>query len=186
MKRFFKAIPCILLLCTMLFTACDERTNEIGELSIAEIADAVKPLIDHPESLVTYDTDQIQIYLELPERYCRQCVVMAQSRADSVDEFGIFLCCNAEDAEALEALIEEYLRRTIRLKLHYLNECLNQSNPIAEEEKTLSLSPLIGSVRRYGTLVCYSILSQNDAAFQNKLKSLLNETNLLDNRYRIC
>lgn len=175
MKSYsIKFIPCLFLILSVLFgfVGCDPNERQTSEINVKEIAEAVKPLLDHPETLIAYDTDQIHFYLDLPMRYCKACTVMAQSRADSADEFGIFLCSNTDEAKSLEERLGHYLSRTVPDKLSYLNNCLNPPSPNADNS---SPSSLIGNVRREGNAVYYTILSHDNEAIQNKVKALLNE-----------
>lgn len=172
----------ILLLFTIFLTACNQESQYRCDLEISVIEQTLTPLLAHPETLITYDSDQIRFFLGLPERYCADCVVMVQSREGCVDEYGVFLCNNSNDADELEGLLNDYLELTIPGKLAYLNDSYaddfeNQFEPstVDSSENSANIS-LTGRVRRYGSYVCYTLLSEaDDRALQNKLKALLSE-----------
>lgn len=108
----------------------------------------IDQMLYHADSLISYDSDDVHFYLDLPKEYCTDCVVRAQSSSTSIDEYGIFHCKSEGDAEKLEDMIEEYLERALDGK----REWLLSYNPGELEKLEKS------RVERYGCYVFYGIL----------------------------
>lgn len=177
------AIPRISLLALllMLLISCNRTPDYRIDVDIESIAQTITPILDHSETMIRYDADQIHFFLGLPEPYCSDSVVMVQSKAGTVEEYGIFRCNNENDAEELEEMLDDYLELTIPGKLAYLNECNSDKDSSATESATdttvqTANNALTGRVRRYGIYVCYTILDhEDDLVLQKELKSLLKE-----------
>ena len=136
-----------LLLCGL--TACASREPVFREdIPVEEVQLQVDGILYHPDSLISYDPDDIRFYLDIPKEYCTDCIVRAQTSSTSIDEYGIFHCKSVEDAEELEDLLDDYLERTLEGK----REWLLSYNP-AELEKLEK-----SRVERYGSYVFYGIL----------------------------
>lgn len=141
-----KLIPLLFLLC---LTACTMRVPAYREdIEVKTVQEEVDGLLYHTDSLISYDPDDIRFYLELPEEFCSDCVVRAQTSSLSIDEYGIFHCKNEQDAEKLEELLEDYLERSLEGK----REWLQSYNP--SELQKLEKS----RVERFGSYVFYGIL----------------------------
>lgn len=171
------------ILFALMFAGCDRSTDYRSDVDIEVIAETLTPMLNHPETLVRYDADHIHFFLGLPEPYCRDSVVMVQTRAGSADEYGVFLCASDEDAEALEELLDDYLELTIPGKLAYLGDCDPTETPASDptdspaDRTAHSLgTSLTGRVKRYGNYVCYTLLDDEaDDALQDALKRLLRQ-----------
>lgn len=168
----------ILSISIRLFAGCDRSPDYREDADIEEIADTLTPLLSHPETLMRYDADQIHFFLGLPEPYCDDSVVMVQTRSDSVDEYGVFLCPNEEEADELEELLDDYLELTIPGKLAYLDDCGTGEGEYEEGTDSARSADraLTGRVKRYGLWVCYTLLDdEEDDTLQEALKKLLRE-----------
>ncbi|MGM9647143.1 MAG: DUF4358 domain-containing protein [Eubacteriales bacterium] len=139
----------ILSVCLLSLTACARRAPVYRtDVEVKTVQEEVDGLLYHTDSLISYDPDDVRFYLELPEEYCNDCIVRAQTSSVSIDEYGIFHCRNEEEAEVLEDLLEDYLERSLEGK----REWLQSYNP-AELQK-LERS----DVERFGSYVFYGIL----------------------------
>lgn len=137
------------LLCICFLTSCSMRTPAYREdIEVEKVRDEVDSMLYHTDSLISYDPDDVRFYLELPEEYCKDCIVRAQTSSLSIDEYGIFHCKNEQDAEQLEELLDEYLERSLEGK----REWLQSYNP--SELQKLEKS----RVERFGSYVFYGIL----------------------------
>ena len=137
------------LLCMVILTSCSMRKPVYREdIEVDAVKDEVDKMLYHTDSLISYDPDDIRFYLELPEEYCKDCIVRAQTSSLSIDEYGIFHCKNERDAERLEDLLEDYLERSLEGK----REWLQSYNP--SELQKLEKS----RVERFGSYVFYGIL----------------------------
>ena len=144
MKRIIICILC--LLCLAAFSRRAPVYRE--DIEVETVRDQVDGLLYHTDSLISYDPDDVRFYLEIPEEYCTDCVVRAQTSSLSIDEYGIFHCKNEQDAEKLEELLDEYLERSLEGK----REWLQSYNP--SELQKLEKS----RVERFGSYVFYGIL----------------------------
>ncbi|MBQ8382284.1 MAG: DUF4358 domain-containing protein [Clostridia bacterium] len=139
----------IILLCILSLTACARRAPVYREdIAVKQVQEEVDGMLYHTDSLISYDPEEVRFYLDLPEEYCSDCIVRAQTSSVSIDEYGIFHCKTEEEAEKLEDLLEDYLERTLEGK----REWLQSYNP-AELQK-LERS----DVERFGCYVFYGIL----------------------------
>ena len=139
----------LLILCIICLVACSGRPTVYREdIEVETVRDEVDELLYHTDSLISYDPDDVRFYLELPESYCTDCIVRAQTSSLSIDEYGIFQCRNEKDAEALEDLLEDYLDRSLEGK----REWLQSYNPSELEKLEKS------RVERFGSYVFYGIL----------------------------
>lgn len=168
-------IIAFLLLSTLLLSSCKRSQDYRQDVNLEELNELITPLLSHPETLVRYDSDQIRFFLGLPEAYYTDALVMVQTRSDSVDEYGIFRCNSAEDADELEDLLDDYLEIALPGKLAYLNGREAPSYSDEEDEAFYAHdTALTGRVRCYGNYVCYTLLSKEaDNALQSKLRSIL-------------
>lgn len=180
MKNSCFRIAYTMLIFAFLLIGCNRLTEYRRDVDVEEIAETLTPMLSHPDTLVRYDADQIHFFLGLPEPYCTDSVVMVQTRAGSIDEYGIFLCKNEESAEELEEMLDDYLDLTLHGKLAYLSDCASNADLKEVERNDSDLSQslsdlqLTGRVRRYGCYVCYTLLSdEQDSALQKQLKALL-------------
>ncbi len=139
----------ILTVSLLLLTACSRRAPVYrNDVEVKDVQKEIDGLLYHTDSLVSYDPDDVRFYLDLPEEYCNDCIVRAQSSSVSIDEYGIFRCKNEEEAEKLEDLLEDYLERSLEGK----REWLQSYNP--DELQKLERS----DVERFGSYVFYGIL----------------------------
>lgn len=129
--------------------SCSRRAPVYREdIEVDAVKDEVDGLLYHTDSLISYDPDDVRFYLELPEEYCADCIVRAQTSSLSIDEYGIFHCKNEQDAEKLEVMLDDYLERSLEGK----REWLQSYNP--SELRKLEKS----RVERFGSYVFYGIL----------------------------
>ncbi|MBQ7354682.1 MAG: DUF4358 domain-containing protein [Clostridia bacterium] len=139
----------IFTVCLICLVACTKQTpNYRTDVEIADMQKEVDGLLYHTDSLISYDPDDIRFYLDLPKEYCNDCIVRAQTSSVSIDEYGIFHCQTEEEADELEDLLEEYLKRSLEGK----REWLQSYNP--DELRKLEKS----KVERFGNYVFYGIL----------------------------
>lgn len=144
----------IALIGTILLTVCALSACSVREPAFREdvelktVQKEVDGLLYHTDSLISYEPDDVRFYLELPDEYCSDCIVRAQTSSTSIDEYGIFHCKNTEDAEKLEELLIDYLDRSLEGK----REWLQSYNP--SELNKLEKS----RVERYGSYVFYGVL----------------------------
>ncbi|MBQ8287882.1 MAG: DUF4358 domain-containing protein [Clostridia bacterium] len=139
----------ILILCLVSLTACARRAPVYREdVEVKKVQEEVDGMLYHTDSLISYDPEEVRFYLDLPEEYCSDCIVRAQTSSVSIDEYGIFHCKTEEDAEKLEDLLEDYLERSLEGK----REWLQSYNP--SELQKLERS----DVERFGSYVVYGIL----------------------------
>lgn len=139
----------LLTVCLLLLIACGRREPVYrSNVDVTDVQKEVDGLLYHTDSLITYDPEDIHFYLNLPEEYCQNCIVRAQTSSVSIDEYGIFHCRTEEDAEQLEELIEEYLERSLEGK----REWLQSYNP--DELRKLEQC----DVEQFGCYVVYGIL----------------------------
>lgn len=131
------------------FSSCSVREPVFREdIELYTVQKEIDGLLYHTDSLISYEPDDVRFYLELPDEYCSDCIVRAQTSSTSIDEYGIFHCRNAEDAEKLEELLVAYLERSLEGK----REWLQSYNPSELEKLEKS------RVERYGSYVFYGIL----------------------------
>lgn len=157
----------ILSVCLLSLTACARRAPVYRtDVEVKTVQEEVDGLLYHTDSLISYDPDDVRFYLELPEEYCNDCIVRAQTSSVSIDEYGIFHCRNEEEAEVLEDLLEDYLERSLEGK----REWLQSYNP-AELQK-LERS----DVERFGSYVFYGILDPpTERLAMERVESLLRD-----------
>ena len=155
----------ILSVCLLSLTACARRAPVYRtDVEVKTVQEEVDGLLYHTDSLISYDPDDVRFYLELPEEYCNDCIVRAQTSSVSIDEYGIFHFRNEEEAEVLEDLLEDYLERSLEGK----REWLQSYNP-AELQK-LERS----DVERFGSYVFYGILDPpTERLAMERVESLL-------------
>ena len=129
--------------------SCGNRKQEYREdVAVEDMQQEIDQILYHTDSLISYQPDDIRFYLEIPQEYCTDCIVRAQTSSTSIDEYGIFHCKSVADAENLEDLIEDYLDRALDGK----REWLQSYNPSELEKLEKS------RVKRYGSYVFYGIL----------------------------
>lgn len=147
-------ISTILSVFLLLFTlsclgSCSVREPVFREdVELKTVQKEIDGLLYHTDSLISYEPDDVRFYLELPDEYCSDCIVRAQTSSTSIDEYGIFHCKNTEDAEQLEELLIAYLERSLEGK----REWLQSYNPSELEKLKKS------RVERYGSYVFYGVL----------------------------
>lgn len=177
MKRLCEAAALLIVISSL--TSCQIQSDYRQDLDVQAIAESLSALLEHPETMHRYDSDEIHFFIGLPDQFCTDCAVMAQSRPDLADEFGIFRCYGEEVAEELEDLLEDYLDRTLPEKLAYLNddEKYPHDSSNDDEAEETSAVDLSGSVRRYGLYVCYTLLKSSDEeSIHKQIKKILSET----------
>ncbi len=154
----------LILICLAMFNACALRTPSYrDDVEIEQLQKEVDGLLYHTDSLITYHPDDIRFYLDLPESYCDDCVVRAQTSSLSIDEYGIFRCANEEEADELEDELEDYLERSLEGKRDWL-QSYNPSELVKLEN---------GRIKRYGNYVFYGIL---DPSTERLVASRLKDT----------
>lgn len=149
-----------------LVSCSNNRSDYRDDLEINTMQKEIDQLLYHADSLISYDPDDIHFYLDIPEEYCIDCIVRAQTSSTSIDEYGIFHCNNESDAKKLEELIEEYLERALDGK----RDWLTSYNPGELEKLEKS------RVERYGCYVFYGILDPSTERMAvRKIEELLSQ-----------
>lgn len=154
-----------LLFLMILLSACSKwRTDYRDDVDIALIQQAVSPLLAHPDTLIAYDCDEIHFFLNIPENYCTDSVVCAQSAPQQTDEYGVFHCNNSDDAEQLTELLETYLQTSVAAKQAWLADCGSE----------VTTANAHGKVRCYGNYVCYTVTDEaTEQSIHETVKRLL-------------
>mgnify|MGYP002515324021 CR=1 FL=1 len=67
------------------------------DIEVERVREEVDSLLYHTDSLISYDPDDIHFYLELPQDYCMDCIVRAQTSALSIDEYETIRLIDLED-----------------------------------------------------------------------------------------
>ena len=157
----------ILLLCCILLFSCGKRQPVYrDDVEMESVQKEIDEVLYHTDSLITYDREEIHFYLDLPEEFCNDCVVRAQTSSASIDEYGIFHCKTEKDAEQLEELLEDYIERSMEGK----REWLQSYNP--DELQKLEQC----DVERFGCYVVYGILDPpTERLMMKRVEGLLRE-----------
>ena len=157
----------LFLLCTLLMVSCGKQTPVYkDDVEMENVQKEIDGILYHNDSLITYDPEEVHFYLNLPEEYCDDCIVRAQTSSVSIDEYGIFHCKTEADAEALADLLEDYIERSLEGK----REWLQSYNP--DELRKLEHC----DVERFGCYVVYGILDPpTEKLVMKKIEGLLRE-----------
>ncbi len=147
MKRIL--IP---LLTLIMLVSCSKEPVYRDDLSAETVASEIAESLPDSAGLIRYSEEDIAFYLEIPPELSEERCVMVQTNSVSIDEIGVFHAVDAQSADKIEELLEEYFDRSGETKEEWLRDYIPGEIRKIEEAEIL----------HRGRYVIYLILGKAD------------------------
>ena len=164
MKCIRKVFPVVVLLLTLLLTACSAPMNYRTDLPAEEVTKAITKEIPAESGYRPQGSDFMQLYLKDAVPAVFDYSIVSAIAADDYAEIGVLFVKKHEDVATVEAAVTSYL--------DYFRETYT---PQAQQYDPTELQKIEDATCRvYGNYVVYTILTEEDLkTVDETVKSLL-------------
>lgn len=157
----------IVLLCLSMLFSCSKNNNadipkdseeidnftdteQTVQLSADELSSEIDKLMVNASKLTKIGNEYIELILELDTSVIADSCVKVQTAGTEADQYGIFVCGSAEDANKIAEQLNNYLNT--------LRDSWDNFDYLPEEAPKIAAA----EVRKNSCSVCYVIASENE------------------------